>query len=180
MSKDLRDRARKIAETPAPLATQPGPQTLYAPGTSFDWYIIRVVTIDEDDSDNNEMWVHPIGYIDGVALQDNTEIRDGSDFLRAYPPPMVQHECFEPFARALLNRTTAVAITSNPDPSAEDYQDQRDAFDAAIAGEALGSNGYPMLGAEIQGKLTMIPPIWVNRNTTFDDQRRIMWEGSGI
>jgi hypothetical protein len=147
---------------------------------SFDWYIVRVVTIDDEDSDNNEMWVHPIGYIDGVALEGNTEIRDGSDFIRAYPPPMAQYECFEWLARALLNRTTAVAINENPDPEAENYELKRAEFDAAIAGEVLRSCGYPVLGGVIGGRLTIIPVFWCNRNTTFDDQTRIMWEGSGI
>lgn len=178
---DLRDRAERIRERAAPLATQPRAQTLYAPGTALGWVILRVCILDEENPDNNELWAQPIGYIDGVFLEGNTEITDASWFIEVKPPPCVQFACFEAAVRPLLHRTTAAAITTNPDPVADGDQYEQNVADfaAAVAEENLGSNAYPLLLMEWQGELVVFPPFWANRNVTFDDVTRQMHEGSG-
>ena len=96
------------------------------------------------------------------------------EFVRCYPAPGCRYDQYAPLVRSLLNATTGLAIVENPTDAT------RDAWDAALAAETLGTLFYPVLIMAAGSFNVAIVPLWLDANVGFYDWLSAMSEGSGV
>lgn len=180
MPKDLRKRAKSLLDRVTRPATQLGTRRIYPPGASgsgIGWCVLRVTTA-------TELWVQRVTYANTTPVEgDVTAI---GQFVRAYPPPGVAYVQYAPtsgaFTRPLLNATTQLAITENPDPDNPiegQYEVDLAAFEAALAAETLGIKFYPFALIVESGVNQLLMPVWADEHLGFYNERAAMSEGSG-
>jgi len=166
MGTDLRTRQERIREVSPPQATQKDMQRDYSSGAGREvvFAVLRVAT-------SASLWYQVVRYNSNPPVED--DVAAVGEFKLAYPPPGVQYGQFVPFVRPLLDATTRLPITQNPNTDEE-----REAFEAAMEAETLRSVFYPVEVKQSGGVTVLITHLWVDPNPDFYDEQAETSEGS--
>jgi hypothetical protein len=114
--------------------------------SGWETYVLRVAPGAPADFTSKVLWAQLVqSPTDGETEGDGYAV---GRFIRLYPLIGQQYAIFRCWVRPLLDVSTTLPITKNPDTEAE-----QTAFDAALAAETLGCAFTPVIGRTKRGRV---------------------------